>query len=80
MKKHFWIAGVLAGLMMACSPASQDQAEGSIDVLPAFENLTELKVSNLGKNIRYVPLETTDSSLIGSGYRVNLLGDRIMVT
>ena len=80
MKKHIWMGGVLAGLMMACSPASQDQAEGSIDVLPAFENLTELKVSHLGKNIRYVPLETTDSSLIGSGCKASLLGDKIMVT
>ena len=80
MKKHIWMGGVLAGLMMACSPASQDQAEGSIDVLPAFENLTKLKVSHLGKNIRYVPLETTDSSLIGSGCKASLLGDKIMVT
>lgn len=80
MKKHIWIGSIWAGLLMACSPVSQDRAEGYIDVLPAFENLTELKVSHLGKNIRYIPLETTDSSLIGSGYRVNLLGDKIMIT
>ena len=79
MKKYIWMGGILAGLLMACSPESQ-KMEGQIDVLPAFDNQTELKVSHLGKNIRYVPLETTDSSLIGSSCKVNLLGDKIMVT
>ena len=79
MKKHVWMGGILAGLLMACSLESQ-KMEGQIDVLPAFDNQTELKVSHLGKNIRYVPLETTDSSLIGSSCKVNLLGDKIMVT
>ena len=79
MKKHFWIAGVLTGLLGACSPASQkDKSEGQINVLPAFENLTELKVSHLGKNIRYVPLETTDSSLV-TGMQVRLLNDKIVI-
>lgn len=81
MKKHIWMGGILASLMMACSPASQQgESEGRIDVVSAFENLTELKVSHLGKNIRYVPLETTDSSLIGASCRVNLLDNKIMVT
>ena len=44
-----------------------------------FEHLTELKVSQLGKNIRYVPLETTDSSLIGNSYNIKLLKDKILV-
>ena len=79
MKKHIWMGGILAGLLMACSPQSQ-KMEGQIDVLPAFENLTELKVSHLGKNIRYVPLETTDSSLIGSGCKIKLLGDKIVAS
>lgn len=81
MKKHIWMGGILAGMMMACSPASQkDESKGGIDVLSALENMTELKVSHLGKSIRYVPLETTDSSLIGAGAKVRLLGDKIMVT
>ena len=79
MKKHIWMGGILAGMLMACSPQSQ-KMEGQIDILPAFENLTELKVSHLGKNIRYVPLETTDSSLIGSGCKIKLLGDKIVAS
>lgn len=78
MKKQTWLGGILASLLTACSPSVQNEkAEGQIDVLPAFENLTELKVSYLGKNIRYVPLETTDSSLV-AGLEVGLLDDKIL--
>ena len=79
MKKCIYVSALLVSLLMACSPSAQ-KGEGQIDVLPAFENLTELKVSQLGKNIRYVPLETTDSSLIGSGYILQLLEDGILVS
>jgi len=80
-KTHIGIIGAMACLMAACSPASQKgKSEGQIEILPAFENQTELKISHLGKNIRYVPLETTDSSLIGNGCKVKLLDDKIMVT
>lgn len=73
------MGGILASLLIACSPAAQkEKAEGQIDVLPAFENLTELKVSHLGKTIRYVPLETTDSSLV-VGVQVGLLDDKIVI-
>ena len=80
MKKHIWIGGILVSLLMACSSgAQQEKVKGQIDVLPAFENLTELKVSHLGKNIRYVPLETTDSSLV-VGVQVGLLDDKILIS
>ena len=61
MRKHIWMGALCASMLMACSSGTENM-QGQIDVLPAFENLTELKVSQLGKNIRYVPLETTDSS------------------
>ena len=64
MKKQLfvWASGIL---MAACSTAPQGgKQEGLIDIIPAFENQTELKVSHLGKHILYVPLETTDSSLL----------------
>lgn len=79
MKKQTWLGGILASLLTACSPSVQNEkAEGQIDVLLAFENLTELKVSHLGKTIRYVPLETTDSSLV-VGVQVGLLDDKILI-
>ena len=80
MKKTILI-GALALALGACSTTSQkNEAQGQIDIVPAFENPTELKVSHLGKNIRYVPLETTDSSLIGQMYGIKLLDDKILVT
>ena len=80
MKKLIYVSALLVSLLTACSPSAQKGKEGQIDVLPAFENLTELKVSQLGKNIRYVPLETTDSSLIGARYAIQLLDDGILVS
>lgn len=80
MKKHLYLSILLANLLMACSPTTQKGKEqGLIDVLSAFENLTELKVSHLGKNIRYVPLETTDSSLV-TGVQLGLLDDKIIIS
>lgn len=80
MKKTIFI-GALALALEACSMASQkNEAQGQIDIQFAFENPTELKVSHLGKNIRYVPLETIDSSLIGEMYGIKLLDDKILVT
>lgn len=81
MKKQLfvWASGIL---MVACSTAPQGEIkEGHIDIIPAFENLTELKVSHLGKNIRYVPLETTDSSLvIDYACKLKLSGDKLIVS
>ena len=81
MKKTILI-GALALALGACSTTSQkNEAQGQIDIVPAFENPTELKVSHLGKNIRYVPLETTDSSLvIDYVCKVKQSGDKIIVT
>ena len=81
MKKTILI-GAMALALGACSTTSQkNEAQGQIDIVPAFENPTELKVSHLGKNIRYVPLETTDSSLIvDHACKVKLSGDKLVVT
>lgn len=80
MKKIILI-GALALALEACSTAShKNEAQGQIDIQSAFENPTELKVSHLGKNIRYVPLETNDSSLVDDTYGIKLLDDKIVIT
>lgn len=79
MKRHF-LFGVVACLLAGCSPTSQqDDREGQIDILPAFDQPTELKISQLGKHIRYVPLETNDTALVGNSYTIQLLEDKILV-
>ena len=80
-KRNLLHSGALALLLAACSTTPQSgKQEGQIDIVPAFENQTELKVSHLGKNIRYVPLETNDSSLIGNSWSIRLLEDKILVS
>ena len=74
-----WSSVLLTMMWSACSSGQGEKALGMIDVSSAFENLTELKVSQLGKNVRYVPLETTDESLIGATAALYLLKDKILV-
>lgn len=80
MKKHLICLPLIAALC-GCSPSQKGgPSEGQIDVLPALEQLTELKVSQLGKKVRYVPLETTEESLVDDSYNISLLEDKILVT
>ena len=55
-----WSSMLLTMMWSACTSGQGENAQGVINVSSAFENLTELKVSQLGKTVRYVPLETTD--------------------
>lgn len=69
-------------LLASCSKTTSSQKSGEmieIDIVSGMAELTDLKVSDLGKTIRYVPLETTDSCLVGDKPRVRLLRDKIMV-
>lgn len=52
MKKLIYVSTLLVSLLTACSPSAQKGNEGQIDVLPAFENLTELKVSQFTQNTK----------------------------
>ena len=60
--------------LAACSGGETEVAK--LDVIPlgaAFDNQTELKTSDCFKKIRYVALETTDSSLVGQGAHAAVL-------
>ncbi|MDR0573533.1 MAG: DUF4934 domain-containing protein [Tannerella sp.] len=50
-----------------------------IDVESGLKNLSRLKVSDLGKTIRYIPLETPDDGLIGKSPVVKALKNYIVV-
>lgn len=82
MKKDWLYAACLAWMVAACSGTPQRGNEElcSVDVAGAMENLTELKLSELGKDVRYVALETTDSCLIGANPNILLLDKYIVVT
>ena len=60
---------MLGGLLLllgSCTPQNKANDPNAIDIAVSLEHLTELKTSQLGKQIRYIPLETTDSSLIAT--------------
>lgn len=73
-----WIT--LISVLAGCThQGSRNDILNTINVLSAWENPVKLTCSQLGKSIRYVPLETTDSSLIGDNYNVHLLKNHILV-
>lgn len=80
MKKSLLWVALTATLCSCAHSVSHNDSENTIEVLSAWENQTELTCSQLGKSIRYVPLETTDSSLIGDSYHIQLLKNYILVT
>ena len=72
MKKQIMLGGLLL-LLGSCTPQNKANDPNAIDIAVSLEHLTELKTSQLGKQIRYIPLETTDSSLIGNSYSFSIM-------
>lgn len=82
MKSRIVLSICMMLLVASCGKTTSSRKSGEtieIDIANGVEELTELKASDLGKTIRYVPLETTDSCLIGNNPRVRLLRDNILV-
>ena len=79
MKKQIMLGGLLL-LLGSCTPQNKANDPNAIDIAVSLEHLTELKICQLGKQIRYIPLETTDSSLIGNSYSIKLSKDHIFVS
>jgi hypothetical protein len=69
----------LMGLLVSCSNTPQSAKLCTVDVEGAMENSGELKLSELASDVRYVPLETTDSCLIGANPNILLLDKQIVV-
>lgn len=69
----------IAGALLAGCGAHESREAGVIDVTTAISSPTELKVSDLGKTITYVPLATNDSSLVGSQWAITVTDDLALV-
>ena len=70
-------------LLAACGNHPQKTESNGllhIDVGAAMENLDELKLSDLGDQVRYVLLETNDSCLIGGMADLRVLDEQILLT
>jgi len=62
-----------------CSSADRIE-DNRIDIVTAFSNQKVLKASDYFSEVRYVPLETTDESIIGKDAEMQFLGDKILIT
>lgn len=78
--KHLLYAAAAAVAVAASSCSGNDDAVmGRIDVASAISSPSELKVSDIGKTIRYVPLATGDSFLVANRWKLRVVGDRAVV-
>lgn len=67
------------GVAAGCSGSHESGEAGAVDVAGAIANPTEITTSQLGSKIRFVPLETTDSSLVGNAWTMVFTDDRAIV-
>lgn len=80
MKAAFIITvGAIIGITLITGCGDTAKEAGTVDVAGAIANPTELKVSDLGETITYVPLATTDSSLVGQSWGVTVTDDLALV-
>lgn len=80
MKKQLVSCGIFTLYVLTACNGSQPITEATqIDIVDGIENPTELKVSDLGKTIRYIPLETTDACLIGNDPQIKVFNDKLLV-
>lgn len=71
----------LTFLAAACSGNKAIEKDGVINVATHMQHLNQLCLEDIqSKEVNYVPLETTDSSLIGDRPYVRLLKDKILVS
>lgn len=82
MNIHFYQAALAACLFLSACQGGKTTDE-SIAVIPlgqAFETPAKLKASDCFKQIKYIPLETNDSCLIGASPSIKILHDKLLVT
>ena len=81
MKRNYLFLALAACLLASCGNSSRQNVENIAiaDVAAAMDNLAPLKLSELGSTVRYVPLQTTDSCLIGDKPTLAVAGDYILV-
>ena len=80
MKRNLIITTIL--FLFSLSVNSQKNGGMSLDVIDiesGMKNLSRLKISDFGKTIRYIPLETTDDGLVGKNPVVKVLRNYIVV-
>ncbi len=71
---------ILISLLASCTNQENSMTHSNIiDIEAGLKNITKLKVSDFGKTIRYIPLETTNDCLIGNNPIVKVLKNYIVI-
>ncbi|MCD8260604.1 MAG: DUF4934 domain-containing protein [Bacteroides sp.] len=80
MKRSLFYSFIFSGsLLLSCThPVSEN--DHTIYIEKAMNRKTSLKASDYFETIHYIPLETTDESVVGEVTSVLLTGDKILVT
>lgn len=82
MKQKLYFAGIiLLSLLFSCQNQGRDniQSSGVIDVESGIDHHTRLRVSDFGKSIRFIPLETSDNGLVGRNPVIKVLRNHIVI-
>jgi len=79
MKQILLLIGLASILFSCTNKGNKFLCPNVIDVEYALQNLSQLKTSDLGETIRYIPLETNDDCLIGNNPVVKVLRNYIIV-
>ena len=66
-------------MLASCSGSKEEAKPGFVDIATAVANLQQLKASDLGKTIEYVPLETSDSCLVGAEWAIYAFDDFVII-
>ena len=80
MTRQFLTLILAVTVLAGCAPSSETEKTDTVNVASAIENPTKITTSQLGKTIRFVPLETTDSSLVANNWSIAFTNNRAIVT
>ncbi|MCD8166658.1 MAG: DUF4934 domain-containing protein [Bacteroides sp.] len=80
MKRSLFYSFLFSGFLLLSCAQPAPEKENAIYVEKAMSRKTSLKASDYFETIHYIPLETTDESVVGEVTSVLLAGDKILVT
>ena len=76
----YWALPLSIWLGCSCSSSIKKGELETIAVGSAYSALTTIKASDYFQHITYIPLETTDSVLVGNAPSIRLAGNRLIVS
>ena len=76
--KSLFVASFMGVVGVSCTESRDDRCQ-VIDISRNMETMLRLNTEDISEDVRYVPLETSDESLIGDRAYVRMLGGKLLV-